>query len=470
MHGSPNLHPVPMTLFTGRRTGQPLPEPLRRELESFFSEEFSQVRVHVGLEAPAVGALAFTADSELYFAPGCYRPESRQGRRLLAHELAHVVQQREGRVPAPRTSGPCLLVDAELEAEAERAAEAFVRGERRVDTRRGRFSRESRAAGRILQATPVKLEDSSKTSWHGRGEYDKYLYDYKLIQKWMTTPSEFLPALRALDDELKRSLDVKKRLTNVLVRREQQYGINQYGVPMYTAVLDGPEFVAMNKRGVLPKDHVTPEHGEFTHRLHWYIVLFKMSKGFTKPTKDVCFKTPVELLKASPLKAYRPPKSGWPTLMGIQDGYETGTFSMWEALFDRRPGDGLYAIEEDWLSCPEMFTALLLPGGEPGNIAGYKKYREASQKKGAFYTMSAQLPNLSAEVTKRYRKRAGELKNEGGGSQSTWAEWYRAKKAGKYTSLGEEEVAVEVQPSYQYLEYDTKTGKKRSRNVLVRRS
>jgi hypothetical protein len=88
-------------------------------MEALFGEDFSDVRVHVGPEATALGAQAFATGRELYFAPGRYRPWSRSGRRLLAHELTHVVQQRAGRVRASAGT-PQVVEDAALEAEADR--------------------------------------------------------------------------------------------------------------------------------------------------------------------------------------------------------------------------------------------------------------------------------------------------------------------------------------------------------------
>ena len=76
--------------------------------------------MHVGSEAPSIGALAFTHGTDLYFAPGQYNPRSSQGQQLLGHELTHVVQQRAGRVRNPLGSGVAVVQDPALEAEAER--------------------------------------------------------------------------------------------------------------------------------------------------------------------------------------------------------------------------------------------------------------------------------------------------------------------------------------------------------------
>ena len=354
--------------------GRPLPESLRRNLEAFFGAGFADVRVHEGPQALGYQSLALAAGSDLFFAPGCFRPDTASGRHLLAHELTHVLQQRAGRVPHDGSGAPCLVEAPTLEAEAERAAEAFVSGRRLPDVHLAGLPAPRLAGPVVLQPKKVDLTDPKQTTWSlVKNEYEKFLYDYKLIQSWLTDKTYFVPALKALDAELARSRDTQKKLTNVLLKREQFYGLNREGAPIYTAVLSGPEFVAMNKKGVLPKDHVTPDHGEFTHRLHWYIVLYNATKNFTKQPSGVFYNNVLNLLMKTTLKAYKPPQENWPTVGGMKGAYETNTFSMWEALFDRRPFEGLYSLQEDWLTCPEMFTALLVPK----NVDFNKFYRDA---------------------------------------------------------------------------------------------
>jgi hypothetical protein len=81
---------------SGAPSGAPLPDTVRQTFETRFGHEFGQVRVHAdGRAADAAAALdarAFTAGSEIVFGAGQYAPQSPAGQRLLAHELAHVVQ------------------------------------------------------------------------------------------------------------------------------------------------------------------------------------------------------------------------------------------------------------------------------------------------------------------------------------------------------------------------------------------
>jgi hypothetical protein len=117
--------------------GAPLPDETRGRMEASFGADFSAVRVHVDERAAAVGARAYARGTDLHFAPGAYDPHSREGQSLLGHELAHVVQQGQGRAPAPQAKahglgdlGDVVLCDPGLEAEADRLGAAAARGER----------------------------------------------------------------------------------------------------------------------------------------------------------------------------------------------------------------------------------------------------------------------------------------------------------------------------------------------------
>jgi len=108
---------VPMRQKSG---GLPLPDDVRAKMESAFSADFSDVRVHIGRDASAIGAIAYTWGSNIHFAPGQYNPHTLQGQKLLGHELWHVVQQKSGRVKNPFGGGVAVVQDNALEAEADR--------------------------------------------------------------------------------------------------------------------------------------------------------------------------------------------------------------------------------------------------------------------------------------------------------------------------------------------------------------
>jgi len=115
-----NAFALPPSFTLPAGPGQRLPDDVRGKMESFFSADFTGVRIHVGPEAPAIGAQAFTVGDAIVFAPGQYDPKTVRGQQILGHELAHVVQQRSGRVRNPFGSGLAVVQDPALEAEADR--------------------------------------------------------------------------------------------------------------------------------------------------------------------------------------------------------------------------------------------------------------------------------------------------------------------------------------------------------------
>src|SRR5437763_12003279 len=80
-----------------RSPGQPLDAASRAYFEPRFGQEFGNVRVHTGMSAARsardVSAHAYTVGQNIVFATGRFAPATQTGRRLIAHELTHVVQQ-----------------------------------------------------------------------------------------------------------------------------------------------------------------------------------------------------------------------------------------------------------------------------------------------------------------------------------------------------------------------------------------
>ncbi|MBC7974974.1 MAG: DUF4157 domain-containing protein [Myxococcales bacterium] len=104
-------HELPEEIQETAKSGQPLPDDVRRKMEHAFSADFSAVRIHEGLQAQAVGALAFTRGADIFFAPGQYRPTTTRGQELLGHELAHVKQQAGGAVSQTGKAGGTPIND-----------------------------------------------------------------------------------------------------------------------------------------------------------------------------------------------------------------------------------------------------------------------------------------------------------------------------------------------------------------------
>ena len=109
--------------------GRPLDQRAAAEMEAVFGADFRRVRVHADEQADqlsrSLGAAAFTIGEDIFFRARQYNPGSSEGTRLLAHELAHVIQQGAGTRGAPLSAA-----DDPAERAADRVADDVVRGGR----------------------------------------------------------------------------------------------------------------------------------------------------------------------------------------------------------------------------------------------------------------------------------------------------------------------------------------------------
>lgn len=95
--GGPASSEVSSRIRASAGRGSALPDGLRTSMEGAFGTDLSGVRIHRSSAlAPRLGAEAFTAGSDIHFAPGRFQPSSSSGLHLLSHELTHVVQQSGG--------------------------------------------------------------------------------------------------------------------------------------------------------------------------------------------------------------------------------------------------------------------------------------------------------------------------------------------------------------------------------------
>jgi len=103
------------------RDGAPIPPALRQDMERRFGQDFSAVRLHDDPRAAelAIGLSAepFTVGNHIAFSSGQFVADTRDGRQLLAHELAHVVQRRRGDATTPPVAGSTTSYAAGLAAQ-----------------------------------------------------------------------------------------------------------------------------------------------------------------------------------------------------------------------------------------------------------------------------------------------------------------------------------------------------------------
>jgi hypothetical protein len=155
--------------------GAPMHAVVQSKMEHAFGADFSAVRIHQGPEAQAVGALAYTQGSSIHFAPGQYDPGSQRGQELIGHELAHVVQQSQGRVSATtQAKGVSINDDASLEREADAMGARAARGE----PAGGSAARGPLAAGSgVVQCMRITLQSgqSLQTEQFSRQQLEEFI-------------------------------------------------------------------------------------------------------------------------------------------------------------------------------------------------------------------------------------------------------------------------------------------------------
>ena len=159
--------------------GSALPASTRTRMEAGFGHSFADVRIHTGGEAASATttarAEAFASGSSIAFAPGRFAPGTSSGDRLIAHELAHVVQQRQagsgGTVQAKlRVSSP----GDSAETSADRAAETVLAGGRAQvpqggTSLRGRIMRRAMAGTAPAPSRALTLAPAPGTAAPGAG-------------------------------------------------------------------------------------------------------------------------------------------------------------------------------------------------------------------------------------------------------------------------------------------------------------
>ena len=145
-------------------------------MESAFGQDFQDVRVHTGTDATAsaqrLGAHAYTVGNDVVFSDGQYDPGSTSGQKVLAHELAHVVQQRSGPVDGTDTGTGVKVSDPgdRFERAAEDTADRVTSGQSPA------ASDSASAAGASVQreaAPEEEMEEPVQGLWVQREEAEE---------------------------------------------------------------------------------------------------------------------------------------------------------------------------------------------------------------------------------------------------------------------------------------------------------
>jgi len=111
-------------------SGEPLLKNIQEYMETALGVDLGGVRIHTGPQAARasqdISAAAFTHGQNIYFGAGRYQPDTIDGKRLLAHELTHTIQQRNGAVATARDGFSVSQPDDPYEQEADRVADQVM--------------------------------------------------------------------------------------------------------------------------------------------------------------------------------------------------------------------------------------------------------------------------------------------------------------------------------------------------------
>lgn len=146
-----------------------LPEAVQTKMESSMGADFSGVNIQTNSKsAQDVGALAYTQGSDVHFAPGQFKPDTKGGQELIGHELAHVIQQKAGRVKANKSVGNMPVNDnTSLEKEADVAGAKAAAGKP--------FSVAGSGGGIQMKAAPIQGFFGKSTKLKSEADVDAYI-------------------------------------------------------------------------------------------------------------------------------------------------------------------------------------------------------------------------------------------------------------------------------------------------------
>ena len=198
-----------------RAPGQPLDDATRDAMEPRFGQDFGDVRVHTDAQAAAsadaVQAQAYTVGNHVAFGDGQYQPGSSAGQRLLAHELAHVVQQGEQATSAHLRVEPAASVS---EHAADQAAQRVASGEAIGSIGTAQPTLHRKPQRKMMRANRFLPDERKKLRALGRGELNE------LIDQ-IIADGAFHTVHKELIDGVEHTWEVKTEI--IELSEEEQY-------------------------------------------------------------------------------------------------------------------------------------------------------------------------------------------------------------------------------------------------------
>jgi len=256
-HGEEPSSVPPIVNEVLRSPGEPLDVTTRTFFERRLGHDFGKVRVHADAQAAEsarlVNALAYAVGHHVVFGASRHEPPTRSGLQLLAHELTHVVQQRDSAEPSSlrlgTTSDPC-------EKEAESVAGAALSGSAiaKVSERPAVIARqpaapapipdqqtmqnaEVRRSGMLLFALS-KLADLTTAVRGGKGNDPAFAPTAAAVTHWLNVPlgdPTFLPTVEKAEGIIGKSLNAKTKIVRSPESnadcRGHPYAVSNIGIP-----------------------------------------------------------------------------------------------------------------------------------------------------------------------------------------------------------------------------------------------
>jgi hypothetical protein len=234
--------------------GEPLDAATRRPMEAHFGADLADVRVHTSSDAAEsatrLDALAYTSGRDIYFAPGMYAPSSSSGQRLLAHEVAHVVQQSAGKEPSLAAKSAGVKVgapDDPLESEAERKADEFMSGaqpEQLSDEEQRKRRESSGSAQRSIQR---QLDPANTAAWDW---YDKdwHRKDPSYLQTVASAPGAAAATVKGIGDKAPETDEDREAVEKKILTLIRLTGVSMVGAHRAELVNRKQQFLNMAKK------------------------------------------------------------------------------------------------------------------------------------------------------------------------------------------------------------------------------
>lgn len=176
-------------------SGSTLPLDIQQNMSSKIGANFSGVTIHTDTHAiqmnQELGARAFTHGNDIYFNSGEYNTFSTEGKHLLAHELTHVLQQRQGHMkPSMQTKGELINDDTRLDREANvKEGEALQLRSEAVQTKSLKTSLVQRqAAGQDVGNNEMPEESVEHPLWYEvTGKFQNFFGEMAIVNSQFPT-------------------------------------------------------------------------------------------------------------------------------------------------------------------------------------------------------------------------------------------------------------------------------------------